>query len=228
MVLLSKCWTFYKPKTLVSMYFYKNTSGRFVNMVFNKKWAEANICNTFPSLTSFFNSKAGYLTWLNQDSGEQDLFDAIFGQFEHFPYKVNEIKKTILQLQYQFFLNTHQDNRLSNYISLATSDYSKAAKAERIILNNLHLPFIGITKIAHDLHMAPTKLKIIFKSVFGLSMLQYHKEKNLLLAQQLVKNTPIKINLIAMLAGYESASKFSSAFKKRFGVLPSAYRKMAD
>ncbi|OYU82770.1 MAG: hypothetical protein CFE24_14260 [Flavobacterium sp. BFFFF2] len=80
-VLLSKCWTLYRPKTMVSMYFYKNTSGRFINFVFNKKWAEANICTTFPALTSFFNAKTGYLTWLDQVPGEHDLFEAIYKQF---------------------------------------------------------------------------------------------------------------------------------------------------
>ncbi|OYU83530.1 MAG: hypothetical protein CFE24_11040 [Flavobacterium sp. BFFFF2] len=145
-------------------------------------------------------------------------------QFSHFPYKGSEIKKTALALQNQFFSHTIQDNRLKEYISLGVADYSKAAKAERMILHHLNLPFIGITQIAKELYMAPTKLKIIFKSVFGLSMLQYHKEKNLLLAQQLVKNTEIKINLISLLVGYESASKFSSAFKKRFGYLPTSYR----
>ena len=64
----------------------------------------------------------------------------------------------------------------------------------------------------------------IFKSVFGMSMLQYHKEKNLLLAEQLVKNSDVQIKNIAITTGFESASKFSASFKKRFGKLPSELR----
>lgn len=223
-VLQSKCWTLYKPKTKVSMYFYKNTSGRFVNIVFSKKWAQDNIIKIYPALDSFFNSKTGYLTWLDQVPDEDSLFEKIYKQMEQIPDGTVNIKEDVMQLQNNFFSTIIQDNRLQSYTALSIFDYSSAAKAERMLLHHLNLPFIGINKIAKELYIAPTKLKIIFKSVFGLSILQYHKEKNMLLAHQLVKNSHLKISIIAQMTGYESASKFSSAFKKRFSCLPSVFR----
>ncbi|MBC7866439.1 MAG: helix-turn-helix transcriptional regulator [Gloeobacteraceae cyanobacterium ES-bin-316] len=65
---------------------------------------------------------------------------------------------------------------------------------------------------------------MIFKSVFGFSMLQYHKEKNILLALQLIQNSNVQIKNIATLTGYTSSSKFTASFKKRFGVLPTEAR----
>ena len=47
-------------------------------------------------------------------------------------------------------------------------------------------------------------------------MLQYHKEKNMLLAMQLIINSDIQIQIIAAVTGYECASKFAANFKKRF------------
>jgi AraC-like DNA-binding protein len=223
-ILKSKCWTLYKPKTKVSMYFYKNTSGRFINMVFSKKWAQENISKIFPELDSFFNYKTGYLTWLDQVPSENTFFEKIYTRMEQFPNEIDNIKSDILQLQSLFFSTVVKDNRLQSYSELGVFDYSNAAKAERMLLHHLNLPFIGINKIANELNIAPTKLKIIFKSVFGLTLLQYHKEKNMLLAHQLVEKSPIKISHIAQMTGYESASKFSSAFKKRFASLPSFFR----
>jgi AraC-like DNA-binding protein len=223
-ILRSKCWTLYKPKTKVSMYFYKNTSGRFINIVFNKKWAQENISKIFPELNSFFNSKTGYLTWLDHVPSEDTLFEKIYKRMEQFPVRIENIKADILELQNNFFSTVLKDNRLQNYSALKVFDYSNAAKAERMILHHLNLPFIGIDRIAKELNMAPTKLKIIFKSVFGLTLLQYHKEKNMLLAYQLVENSYLKISNIAQMTGYESVSKFSSAFKKRFASLPSDFR----
>lgn len=223
-ILKSKCWTLYKPKTKVSMYFYKNTTGRFINFVFNKKWAQENISKIFPELDSFFNSKTGYLTWLNHVPSEDTLFEKIYKRMEQFPVRIENMKADILQLQNNFFSTVVKDNRLQSYSELGVFDYSNAAKAERMLLHHLNLPFIGINKIANELKIAPTKLKIIFKSVFGLTLLQYHKEKNMLLAYQLVENSYLKISNIAQMTGYESVSKFSSAFKKRFGSLPSDFR----
>lgn len=223
-ILKSKCWTLYKPKTKVSMYFYKNTSGRFINIVFNKKWAQENISKIFPELDSFFNYKTGYLTWLDHVPSEDTLFEKIYKRMEQFPVRIENMKADILQLQNNFFSTVVKDNRLQIYSALKVFDYSNAAKAERLILHHLNVPFIGIDTIAKELNMAPTKLKIIFKSVFGLTLLQYHKEKNMLLAYQLVENSYLKISNIAQMTGYESVSKFSSAFKKRFASLPSDFR----
>ncbi len=44
-------------------------------------------------------------------------------------------------------------------------------------------------------------MKMIFKYVFGFSMLQYHKVKNLLLALQLIERSDIQVKKIALWQG---------------------------
>ena len=63
-----------------------------------------------------------------------------------------------------------------------------------------------------------------FKSVYGTSMLQYQKEKKLLLAMQMVQNTDMQMKNIAFAIGYTNQSKFAANFKKRFDKLPSEVR----
>lgn len=228
--LLSKCWTLYKPKTKVAMYFYKQTSGRFVNMVFNKKWAEKHltpeILDNAQDLQNFLDEKTGYLTWLDVVPEAQSTFDEICSIAKDTPNdgNKNEIKSRILDLFASFFNATHSDNRIKNYRSLFDADYGIAGCAEKMVLHNLNGPFVGIEQIAAQVNMSPTKLKIIFKSVFGQSMLQYRKEKNWLLAEQLLKVPIIQIKNIASITGFESASKFANSFKLRFGKLPSVFR----
>jgi AraC-like DNA-binding protein len=226
--LLSKCWTFYKHESLVSTYFYKGTTGKFCNLVFNKKWAEKNLSSQIldkgEELQNFLNNETGFLTWLDVvsnievtsteiwrilENNGKDSFDAINLR--------NEVNIMIVS----FFKTTLEDSRIQEYKSLNNIDYSNVAKAEKIILHNLTHPFIGVENIALNVNMSPTKLKTIFKSVFGSSMLQYHKEKNMQLAIQLIQNSGLPIKNIAMTTGYESASKFTAAFKKRFDILPS-------
>lgn len=225
--LRSTCSTFSKPMTEVVAYFYKGTTSKFFSFAINKKWLSKNFSfKKFPQkevIENFLNGKKGFYTWLEITSKAHGLMMKIDETLEteiDLPYNAVVFKKNCLKLIVEFFDNSFRDNCILDNVSLSNLDYYKIAKAEKMILCNLHLPFIGIEYIAKELKISPTKLKSNFKEVFGFSMLQYYKEKNLLRALQLVQNSDIHIRNIAKATGYTNASKFSSNFKKRFGELP--------
>ena len=225
--LLSKCWTFYKPKTEVATYFYKDTSGNFCNIVFSKKWAEKNIpkyCGTNSNeVLKFLNSETGFLTWLDIVPQMTDIAAEVALILSK-TIKSENLKKPIFTLLSNFFEVAVAEKRIQNYQPLKNEDYANVARAEKIILQNLSKPFIGVAQIANMVNLSATKLKAAFKMVFGLSILQYHKQKNLQLAEQLIKNSEIPIKYIATITGYGSSSKFTAAFKKNFGTVPSDLR----
>lgn len=229
--LLSTCWTFSKPKTEVATYFYKGTTGNFFSFAINKEWADKNFTSkNFPQrklIMKFLNGQKGSYTWLDIAPKAHDLGKTILNVLKmdrEEPADGLILKRESMKLMAEFFANSFEDNRILDNISLSNLDYYNVAKAEKMILHNLHLPFIGIELIAKEVNTSPTKLKANFKAVFGFSMLQYHKEKNMLLAMQLVKKSNIHIQIIANVTGYDSAGRFASSFKKRFGKLPSEAR----
>ncbi|KUJ63648.1 hypothetical protein AR687_00225 [Flavobacteriaceae bacterium CRH] len=230
-VLLSTCWTFYKPDTETATYFYKGTKGRFFNIAMNKEWVDKNLksgkfCKK-GILERFFNSQKGFYTWLDIAPKAHIVSKKISKILEsENKNQLNnaELRKSTMKLITEFFNNAFEDSRIEDNISLSNLDYYNVAKAEKMILHNLQSAFLGIEQIASQVNTSPTKLKNNFKTVFGFSMLQYHKEKNMLLAKQLLVKSEIEIKIIAMITGFESASKFTAAFKKRFGELPSIFR----
>ncbi|TDE42161.1 AraC family transcriptional regulator [Flavobacterium rhamnosiphilum] len=229
--LLSTCWTFSKPETEVTTYFYKGTTGKFFSFAINKKWADQNLSSKkIPqrkAIKKFLNGKKGSYTWLNIAPKAHDLAKKITKNLEpecEGGFDSVNFKKDCMKLIIEFFDNSFEDNRILDNVSLSNLDYYNVAKAEKMILHNLHLPFVGIGCIAKDVNTSPTKLKSNFKAVFGFSMLQYHKEKNMLLAMQLIQNSDIHIQNIATVTGYDCAGRFASKFKKRFGKLPSEVR----
>jgi AraC-like DNA-binding protein len=226
--LLSTCWTFSKPETEITTYFYKGTTGNFFSFAINKEWANKNlISKSFPqrkAIKKFLNGKKGSYTWLDIAPKAHDIANNIKNKLIKEEFNSVSFKKECMKLFVEFFDNSFQDSRILDNISLSNLDYYNVAKAEKIILHNLHLPFVGIESIAKDVNTSRTKLKSNFKAVFGFSMLQYHKEKNMLLAMQLIKNSNIHIQIIATVTGYDSAGRFASSFKKRFGKLPSEVR----
>ena len=233
--LLSKCWTFYKPKTEVTTYFYKQTVGTFCNIVFSKKWAERNIPNFCGSnsdeILKFLNAETGFLTCLDVVSEMTELaneIDVILKNESDLKVSEQLLKQPITTLISSFFEVVIAENRIQDYKPLKNEDYGNVAKAEKIILQNLSKPFIGVDKIAKKVNLSETKLKVAFKMVFGLSILQYHKQKNLQLAEQLIKNSEIPIKFIAAITGYPSSSKFTAAFKKNYTILPSEMRNFSE
>lgn len=70
-----------------------------------------------------------------------------------------------------------------------------------------------------------TSMKTCFKGVYGLSIGAYLREYRLQLAAERLKETTCRIGDIAFQIGYESPSKFTEAFRRKFSCTPSAYRK---
>lgn len=76
-----------------------------------------------------------------------------------------------------------------------------------------------------DLGFAPAKM---FKQVYGVPVYHYIKEYRLEQAAVELVRSAKPITQIAQNAGYDNASKFSEAFRKRYGTTPSQYRTHAN
>lgn len=68
-------------------------------------------------------------------------------------------------------------------------------------------------------------MKNCFKGIYGISIYAYLKDYRINTAALLLRQTNESITQIANRIGYENPSKFSDAFKKNMGMLPSEYRK---
>ncbi len=229
--LLSTTCTFYKPETAVNTFFYEGTKGRFFNIVFNKAWTEKNLAfdsaQEEKEINEYLNNEPGFVNWIDIVPDAPALSDDLWSKMEIKDKGVENtdaLREQLQQIVAGFFKNAYMDKRIKNHVALHNPDYGNVAAAERMILTNLNTPFIGVENIARAVNLSSTKLKTIFKSVFGFSMLQYHKEKNMLLAMQLLKSSNMQVKNIASLTGYASSSKFTATFKKRFNLLPTDIR----
>lgn len=84
---------------------------------------------------------------------------------------------------------------------------------------------ITIEDLARRYLMNPTTLKTLFKAVYGNSIASHVKEHRMETAASLLLQTDWSIAQIAHSVGYENQSKFATAFKEFYQVLPTEYRK---
>lgn len=85
--------------------------------------------------------------------------------------------------------------------------------------------YISLDVLSASYSINLTTLKNCFRDMYGKPLYTWYREYKFQRAKDLIKNTNYPISKIANMIGYKSSSKFSKAFKKEMGVLPSSYRK---
>jgi len=84
---------------------------------------------------------------------------------------------------------------------------------------------VTISELALQFKLSPTALKSGFKAVYGSSVYAWLRAYRLQTAMQMLNDTTLSIAEIGAKIGYENPNKFSSAFKKKYQLSPSKYRK---
>lgn len=83
---------------------------------------------------------------------------------------------------------------------------------------------VSLDELAEYAHVSKYYLCRIFKSVYGVSPIRYHRESKIIKARELLINTSLPIKAIAEMTGFQSIFSFSRAFKNAENVSPSVYR----
>ena len=84
---------------------------------------------------------------------------------------------------------------------------------------------ITIEELSRRYLMNPTTLKAAFKAVYGDSLASHMKEHRMEKAAELLRTGDESVAAIAAAVGYDSPSRFSAAFRERYHLLPSEYRR---
>ena len=108
-------------------------------------------------------------------------------------------------------------------IKLKQADIQRI-KALKETLSHKQLPHTTIQTLAYEVGMNRTKLQYGFKKLFGVSIYSYQLQLRMEKARKLLAESDKPIKQIAGLAGYNTISSFSAAFKKSFNLSPSQYR----
>lgn len=86
---------------------------------------------------------------------------------------------------------------------------------------------LTINQLSERFHISPTALKDTFRQTYGRPIHQYLLEKRMQHAAELLQRSPLSIVDIAASVGYNSASQFGVAFKRRYQLTPSQYRRQS-
>lgn len=220
-------WNFLKPEHKLHHIIFKKTNIKFAGLYMSKKWINENVATNDKFLKSnlnlFINSNSTYSIWPDENINSDFIENALEIA------KISDVKKRQLELN-NFVTNT-LDYLLHNYDVLHNNTNSlvnvdpdlliKLNKVEKRLKDCLLSEFPGIETLAAEINVSQAKLKTDFKNYFGDSIYQYYLGKQLLFAHDLLVVHHKSVGETADILGYKNIGKFTVAFEKKFGVLPS-------
>ena len=99
------------------------------------------------------------------------------------------------------------------------TDLESMQHIEQILSSRLE-GFPSLESLAHEVYMSTSKLKNLFKQVYGHTLYDYYNKARLQRAKELLINGHVSIKQAGSEIGFSNLSHFAKAFRKEFGILP--------
>ncbi|MEM1135070.1 MAG: AraC family transcriptional regulator [Bacteroidota bacterium] len=122
----------------------------------------------------------------------------------------------LLMLQLEQLIN---QNCQTSY-SISKKDIEKIYEAKEIISSNLIYP-VTLNNIAKQVGTNEFTLKKGFKEIFGTTVYGYWNDLKMEEARKMLIEKQLTVSQVAENIGYKNPQHFTTAFKKKYGILPS-------
>lgn len=122
-----------------------------------------------------------------------------------------------------FEISRNEKTTEPSKIRISELDEIKIRKAKEILISNLASP-PTIPQLAKQVGINELKLKTGFKRVFSDTVYNYLSSYRMEKAKYMLQSENKSVTEVAVEVGYSSFSKFSNAFRKKFGVNPSYFK----
>jgi AraC-like DNA-binding protein len=99
------------------------------------------------------------------------------------------------------------------------NDLESMQHVEQILSSRLE-GFPSLESLAHEVFMSTSKLKNLFKQVYGHTLYDYYNKSRLQRARDLLITGQCSIKQAGSEIGFSNLSHFAKAFRKEFGILP--------
>jgi AraC-like DNA-binding protein len=228
---LDRTWTWVKAGSKCLNTHLKGQDSLFLNFYISNSWIEENIASNGlfknNALQRFFESESESIFLHSLLDTKKAVYEKlileILDKDEKRPRDFEEMKSWVYEILGSFIEALDEEPNSALNCMLAERDRRRVFYAKHLIDNAIFSKFPSITAIAKQVGASETKVKSDFKRVMGTSMLQYHIQRQMMYAQEMIKEDTFAIKDIAHSLGYASPSKFTEAFKKHYGCLPSEF-----
>lgn len=204
--------------------FTKGTSFHSIHVRLPKEWlAKYFKMDTYDRiLEEYLSLKTEAMTIEPLDGEYKMVLAEIRSLNEDHPAHKAIILNRVMYMMERFFTSLYEKRfQLKSHIHTNSNDIAHLREVELAITKDFSEPCPTINELARLASMSPSKLKHLFKTVYGKPIYQYYQHHRMMKAKSLLLTKQFSIKEIGMNLGYANLSNFSTAFKKEFGILPS-------
>ncbi|MFT3936494.1 MAG: AraC family transcriptional regulator [Chitinophagaceae bacterium] len=206
---------------------YISTKGTHINCVmiqFNREWMGKYLqMDSYDKILQHYLSlKTTALDMEHLDADYRQAMEEIQQMNTDHPAHVTMIHNRIMHMLERFFITLYEKrHQLTYQIKATNEDIVQVRKVEKIITSNFTAPFPSIEELAKAASMSSSKLKKLFKDVYGKPIYQYYQQHRMNKARAMLISQQYSVKNVGLSLGYTNLSNFSMAFRKEFKMLPS-------
>lgn len=218
----------YLTSSLFDWYYLGTKGTRFkaVNILIPKEWLGKLMgIELFDDiLPAYLALKSRSFTMEPLDKGYYDLMNEIMQEDLVSPLPKLHLQNRIQLLMERFFTRIHSRVSLADVQSnIKHEDIYTVLRIEKLLVENFTDKPRSIEELSRKATMSSTKLKKIFKSIFGVPIYEYYQQKRMQQAGELLIKGTYSIKEVAEKVGYSNMGNFKTAFKKHMKQEPSKF-----
>lgn len=220
------CNMVFHPAKTVSALFRKEGEYSFFVINFNREYLE-QFRESHPVLDEFLGSvhrnKAALLSRSNfpanlpMRTAVSDLLFCDYADQYFYIYLVAKCQELLLP----FLKQSNKDCTM--VYSITEKEAEAIYKVKERLLTQLHLPQV-LEELSEFAHLSEYKLKYGFRQIYGVGIFDFLHEVRMKKAYEMVADTLIPYDAIAVAVGYQSSTTFFNQFKKYVGISPKRLR----
>ncbi len=199
------------------------TEDRCINIYFTADWLEENvgIKTTDPVFDAYFSLKTASLNYEVLNLEYRQLMEELFEIEESHPMQKVMLRNRVMLLLEIFFRSLYKKINGDKTVLVSENSVKRVMQVESILVSNLAVPAPTIPQLARIAMMSETKLKNVFKAVYGHNIYSYYQKNRMLKARQMLRSKKMSVKETGMALGFKNLSNFTIAYKKEFNILPS-------
>lgn len=148
----------------------------------------------------------------------------IFEELYKVPTKIQADYFKIKILELLLCLSLIEPDKELHIKQIAKNQIDIMEQVKKYLTTNLQTN-ITIAELSKEFCISATSLKTNFKLIYNMTIKEYVRSERMKKAAFLLCESNQTVSEIATQLGYKNQSKFSSAFKERYGLTPLTYRK---
>jgi AraC-like DNA-binding protein len=194
-----------------------------VNIRLDKRWLD-----NFFSTSDEGEAINKYLA-LKISSFHYDVMDTEYGQwFRDIIDSKNEesvssiiTNNRIMLLLERFFTRIYEKMNASQFtMRVSSDDIVRIKQVESLLLEDFSMPAPSLDHLARIAAMSSSKLKAVFKEIYGMPIFQYYQKQRMQKAKAMLLSKKYSVNQVGSEVGYSNLVNFNKAFEKTFQQLP--------